>query len=146
MIIAGADMSGLRNRFKIRIAGKTAEGDYTGIIEAEELERPISFAQTAQMVVALEDLLERRNFPKAAVGIRTFGKRREQNGANEMELLDKNEQNKDKATFVVTVLYRQNATWQGTLKWLEGGKEEKFRSALELIKLMDSAVEQTDEE
>ncbi len=139
-------MSGLRNRFKIRIAGKTAEGDYTGIIEAEELERPISFAQTAQMVVALEDLLERRNFPKAAVGIRTFGKRREQNGANEMELLDKNEQNKDKATFVVTVLYRQNATWQGTLKWLEGGKEEKFRSALELIKLMDSAVEQTDEE
>ncbi|NLC78547.1 MAG: hypothetical protein GX683_02310 [Ruminococcaceae bacterium] len=58
---------------------------------------------------------------------------------------EQTEQNSDKATFVVTVLYRQNATWQGTLKWLEGGREEKFRSALELIKLMDSAVEDTNE-
>ncbi len=139
-------MSGLRNKFKIRIVDKTAEGDYLGVIEAEELERPITFSQTAHMVVALEDLLERRNFPKAASGIRTFGKHKEKDGVREMELEEKTEQNKDKATFVVTVLYRQNATWQGTLKWLEGGKEEKFRSALELIKLMDSAVEQGNEE
>lgn len=138
-------MPTVRNRFKIRIASKTADGDYTGQIEAEGLETPIRFSQTAQMVVGLEDVLERQNYPRASVGIRTFGKRRKDKEAAEMELKEQTEQNSDKATFVVTVLYSQNATWQGTLKWLEGGREEKFRSALELIKLMDSAVEDTNE-
>ena len=50
-------------------------------------------------------------------------------------------ENKDvKNTFNVSVLFRKNATWQGTLKWVEGGEEVKFRSALELIKLMDGAI------
>lgn len=43
-------------------------------------------------------------------------------------------------TFIVRVKYRQNASWQGTLDWLEGGKSKNFRSTLELIKLMDSAM------
>lgn len=49
-------------------------------------------------------------------------------------------------TFVVNVKCRQNHTWQGTVKWVEGQKEIPFRSALELIKLMDSAIEITEEE
>ncbi|MBC2870856.1 hypothetical protein KQI11_00175 [Acetanaerobacterium sp. MSJ-12] len=48
-----------------------------------------------------------------------------------------------RATFTVQVTYRQNATWQGTVTWLEEGKQSHFRSALELIKLMDSALEET---
>ena len=46
----------------------------------------------------------------------------------------------DKATFVVHVCYRQNASWQGTVTWLEQNREESFRSALELLLLMDSAL------
>ena len=49
-------------------------------------------------------------------------------------------------TFVVNIKCRQNHTWQGTVKWIEGQKEIPFRSALELIKLMDSAMEMADEE
>lgn len=49
-------------------------------------------------------------------------------------------------TFVVQVMYRQNATWQGTIKWLDTGEEKNFRSALELIKLMDDAVSLEDPE
>ena len=45
-----------------------------------------------------------------------------------------------KATFVVHVQYRQNATWQGSVDWLENKRSQKFRSSLELIKLMDSAL------
>lgn len=45
------------------------------------------------------------------------------------------------ATFVVHVMYRQHATWQGSVTWAETGQKANFRSALELIKLMDSAVE-----
>lgn len=49
-------------------------------------------------------------------------------------------------TFIVNVKYRQNATWQGTVTWVEEKKKASFRSLLELIKLMDSAIESTSQE
>lgn len=51
-----------------------------------------------------------------------------------------------KGTFVVKVVNTQNATWQGTINWLEGERTEAFRSALELIKLVDSAVSPKEED
>ena len=44
------------------------------------------------------------------------------------------------ATFTVRVIFRQNASWQGSLTWLEGEKEANFRSVLELLRLMDSVL------
>lgn len=49
-------------------------------------------------------------------------------------------------TFVVRILSTQNATWQGTVVWTDGGKTQPFRSALELIKLIDSTLGGTQEE
>ena len=46
----------------------------------------------------------------------------------------------DLATFVVHVQYRQNATWQGKVVWTDTKQESHFRSALELVKLMDNAM------
>ncbi|MFV0496945.1 MAG: hypothetical protein ACK5L0_02070 [Candidatus Fimivivens sp.] len=43
-------------------------------------------------------------------------------------------------TFIVQIAYRQNETWQGTLKWVNQGTEAHFRSTLELIHMMDSAI------
>lgn len=45
-------------------------------------------------------------------------------------------------TFVIKVMNTQNATWQGTVTWTDGKRTESFRSALELIKLIDSALEE----
>lgn len=44
------------------------------------------------------------------------------------------------ATFQIKILFRQNASWQGIVTWIDGRREESFRSALELILLMDSAI------
>ena len=49
-------------------------------------------------------------------------------------------QESQQPTFMVKVQYRQNASWQGTIRWLEGNVEKPFRSTLELIKLMDNVV------
>ncbi|MEL7609933.1 MAG: hypothetical protein AAGU74_10540 [Bacillota bacterium] len=54
--------------------------------------------------------------------------------------MDKLLGNNQKATFVVNVLFQQNASWQGTVSWLNQGKTLPFRSLLELLKLMDSAI------
>ena len=48
--------------------------------------------------------------------------------------------NGEKATFTIRVQFRQNATWQGTIAWMENKKIQQFRSALEMIKLMDNAL------
>ena len=45
-----------------------------------------------------------------------------------------------KASFIVRVTSRQNATWQGTVTWTDGQRTQPFRSALELIRLIDSAL------
>lgn len=46
----------------------------------------------------------------------------------------------EKGTFVIQVQYRQNSTWQGKVEWVEKNKTQHFRSALELIKLIDGAL------
>jgi hypothetical protein len=46
----------------------------------------------------------------------------------------------ERATFHLKVIFRQNASWQGTITWSEGKREEPFRSALELLLLIDSAL------
>ena len=44
-------------------------------------------------------------------------------------------------TFLVKIMDHEHATWQGKVTWIEGQREQYFRSALELIKLIDDAVE-----
>ncbi len=50
---------------------------------------------------------------------------------------------KNKNTFIVKIDHQQNATWQGQVVWAEEERVERFRSALELIRLMDEAMERS---
>lgn len=45
-------------------------------------------------------------------------------------------------SFVVVIKDSQNGTWQGTIEWIDKNKKECFRSLLEMIKLIDSALEE----
>ncbi len=47
----------------------------------------------------------------------------------------------ERGTFVVRILNTDNATWQGTVAWTEGKKTVPFRSALELLRLIDEVVQ-----
>ncbi len=46
-----------------------------------------------------------------------------------------------KETFVVHIFSQENSTWQGQVTWLNENETKNFRSLLELIKLMDTAME-----
>lgn len=48
------------------------------------------------------------------------------------------------ATFVIRVQYRQHASWQGTIKWLDQQTSMPFRSILEMMLLIQEALDQTD--
>ena len=44
-------------------------------------------------------------------------------------------------TFVIDILRQENASWQGSITWVQKKKKEYFRSTLEMIHLIDSTLE-----
>lgn len=46
--------------------------------------------------------------------------------------------------FVVQIQSCKNSTWQGSVMWLDDHSKENFRSLLELIRLIDSALDDTE--
>lgn len=55
--------------------------------------------------------------------------------------MDRNVTN-TKGTFVVKVEYSQKKSWQGYVTWAEQNRSVRFRSVLELLKLIDEAMTQ----
>lgn len=49
-----------------------------------------------------------------------------------------------KPAFLINMLDNQNMTWQGTITYLEDNQKMPFRSVLEMLKLMDSAMDAMD--
>ena len=47
--------------------------------------------------------------------------------------------------FLVTIHHQDNHSWQGVIQWLDTGKTIHFRSALEMLTLMEQAVALNDE-
>ncbi|WP_034445679.1 hypothetical protein [Butyrivibrio sp. AE2032] len=47
---------------------------------------------------------------------------------------------RQKSTFVVKVEYCQRGTWQGKVIWAEENRTVRFRSALELLRLINEVV------
>ncbi|MEW6622099.1 MAG: hypothetical protein AB1420_03030 [Bacillota bacterium] len=45
------------------------------------------------------------------------------------------------STFVIRIHFKQNANWQGTIQWLEENKTVSFRSILEMIFLLNEAID-----
>ena len=52
---------------------------------------------------------------------------------------------KNKGTFIVKILNRQGCTWQGSLTWVEKQQTKSFRSALELVKMIDGVFDNDEE-
>lgn len=50
------------------------------------------------------------------------------------------------STFIIKVMREQNDTWQGSITWAEENRTEYFRSVLEMVSLMNDAIEKKDEE
>jgi hypothetical protein len=53
---------------------------------------------------------------------------------------------KENAQFAVSMHKADDGRWVGNVTWINAEKTQSFRSTLELIKLLDSAVEKTEKE
>lgn len=52
---------------------------------------------------------------------------------------------KKRQAFILEIMDNQKDTWQGQLRWIQGGKESPFRSVLELLHLIDSVINEQQE-
>ena len=52
--------------------------------------------------------------------------------------------NGEQGTFIIRVEQRQHSSWQGRVTLVEEGKTENFRSALELLKMIDGALDSSE--
>ena len=98
----------------------------------------VQFHGVVDLIKKLDNMLDQMQFPQSFSIVRTFSSSKvtKEGGAP----AGMKPHNGELATLAVKVLFRQNASWQGSVLWVEGNREESFRSVLELIFLMDSAV------
>ena len=100
----------------------------------------VRFLSTIDFLRSVEDMMDAMQFPQAFSGIRRF----QTTASDESESPGKRESfYGSRATFHLKIFFRQNTSWQGTIRWVEGKKEESFRSVLELLFLMDSALRES---
>lgn len=114
-------------------------GVFSGYFSNPYLDGPRSFRSLSQFLLEMEDALDQMDFPKAYHTVRTF----QAPAGTPRSVPELDCQTGRAATFAVRILFRQNASWQGSIVWLEGKQEQSFRSALELIFLMNNALTQS---
>jgi len=115
--------------------GRSIAGTIGNKLYAEE----ITFMNTGQFIFAIDDLQNDLSFPQENMQRRKFSGA---NGASQptSKAPQQNFTGNPLATFKVAVMFRQNASWQGSVTWVEKEMESPFRSALELLILLDSVL------
>ncbi len=120
------------------------EGEMQGRLFHAYREEPLMFHNVIALLKLLGNLFDSYDFPQVSMKPRSFNVQQSPEKHHRTEEVIKLKPNSlnmirgEQATFWVKVLFRQNATWQGSIKWVEEGNEINFRSALELIMLLDS--------
>lgn len=105
----------------------------------------LQFHNVEQLLALIEQLCDVSGYPQRTTQKRTFQTKNTMTSREEAsQVADINlvlEQKGSMATFVVHVKYRQHSTWQGEVVWAEKNEKRTFRSALELLKLIDNALD-----
>lgn len=120
------------------------DGELSGRIYHCYSKEPWKFTNILQLIELADDFFDRLEFPQASTSARSFTSTQ----FSGVDRLDKVQSPEDfienrgqKGTFFLNVRYRQNSSWQGSVTWVEEQREQHFRSALELLKLIDGALD-----
>lgn len=119
------------------------DGEMTGKIYHCYSEEAIAFSNIIRMIETVEEFFDCLQFPQAATQTRSFHRKESVQGQKLEKKLEQEQilqMRGQKGTFLLNVKYRQNSSWQGSVTWVDEQREQYFRSALELLKLIDGAL------
>lgn len=115
----------------------------------------MEFSNMAEAILYMDQFYDDMQYPFPGTKTRHFGKAEEpvvilynkktrhqkkKRSVSDNELLDHKGK---RGTFIIRVEQRQHSSWQGRVTWMEKGETVVFRSALELLKIMDRALMQS---
>lgn len=111
---------------------------------------PVNFSDVMPVLKELEALCDGISYPQATVRPRTFKPKKtaaeKQKAAPVTEVSAVLEKRGTRATFLVAITSRANASWQGKVYWAERERMESFRSERELLVLILQAAQDGKEE
>lgn len=113
-----------------------------GVICNPFFEKDIIFENMMQMITIVERISDSLVFPQKAMQLRQFSDTNQPAVDKSFDFEVSSDFNTllPIATFELEILFRQNASWQGTLVYAEQNLSSSFRSVLELLILMDSVL------
>lgn len=131
-------------------ADENDNGIFTGRLYHGYSTEAIHFRGYESVIKTAEELFDALGFPHKGTGDRDIhGQTRcykKKEGMTRVmrddELL---EQHGDMGTFVIRVQHRQHSSWQGMVTYLDRDQTVYFRSALELIKIIDSTLDEAEQ-
>jgi len=125
-------------------------GYYKGKLHSQFLDEPFEFFTLIKMLEKMEDVFDEKKFPQAFLSLRTFGENKKkvsgsvpkvaEVSGDAIDMSHYGGDSEGKCTFEILVSYRQNASWQGQILWVEKGLRQDFQSELEMLRLMDEAL------
>lgn len=95
-----------------------------------------AFSSLSQFLLKMEEMLDEKQVPQAYTTPRTFSSLLQPENRAPSSPIRRGA----RATFELKVIFRQHTSWQGVVVWREQRTEHSFRSVLELVILMDSAL------
>lgn len=112
---------------------------------------PIEIHSYLDMFLKAEAFFNSIGCPRASQSDRDFdGKTKTYIANRELIKMNKDdeilEEHGELGTFIVRVQHRQHSSWQGRVTWLDEDKTVYFRSELELMKLIDEALNKNEKE
>ena len=133
-------ITSMETRVELHITSYEAK-NFRGWVYNSHFQKKIEFYDLCGMLSSMESLYDTLAFPQATFQPRHFGKVKKTEFIAKKAVDAMAMEENDRATFVGHVQFRQNATWQGTIQWVESNKTQNFRSTLEMIKLIDEALD-----
>ena len=122
------------------------DGEISGRLYHCYQEEPLQFSNLVQILRFMEELFDEIQFPQASTQTRSFFTREGQSQERKPRAVDQTDiirHTGHKGTFIITVRFRQNSTWQGELFWMEREEKQNFSSTLDLIKILDGDMTMT---
>lgn len=113
------------------------------------LDGPLVFSDLAYLLLKMEAVFDRRGYPDAYQKKRSFSQTHTVQGlppmsdeerALEARIAQTQANTGACATFLIRVVTRRNASWQGEIDWLGGRAPEKFESALMLLRMVHAQI------
>ena len=161
-ILAAANLPENGRTFMLRVQ-KQPDGQMRGQIHNLYLEQHQSFSGLADAILQIDAMMDALGNPQAFTEHRRFGSSAFKKKMNDSEPQKEaykqwlqeertmvqqywKEQSLqpssyDGQTFYIHVRFRQHSSWQGEVAWKQGKQKIPFRSVLELLHLLQSALE-----